>query len=213
MCDDHDIFDVTSLYYCIILSHKVFLQANISLNSNPKSSIVKQLKIDMLEAVSQAVQTSIFSRIQSHVPADQIQTIIFGNPVQNSNTLSPNKSTHETMMERILEEWNSLYEAAKIIPPIVNETISPPELTQSTSNGDSAERIKSEELLSSLPPIIPSSGGIFSSMKKLFFKNNNANGAVKSSSKAPARSGDKSYDTTPVVDSLLTCLTNLYYRT
>jgi len=167
---------------------KVFLQANISLNSNPKSSIVKQLKIDMLEAVSQAVQTSIFSRIQSHVPSDQIQTIIFGNPVQNSNTLSPNKSTHETMMERMLEEWNSLYEAAKIIPPIVNETISPPELTQSTSNGDSAERIKSDELLSSLPPIIPSSGGIFSSMKKLFFKNNNANGAVKSSSKAPARS-------------------------
>jgi hypothetical protein len=140
------------------------MQANISFNSNPKQSIIKQLNKDMLVAITQTVHDVTFRRgVCKHLPP-HIQACFFGSSrvasaaSDKDNTLS--NTTADYNLDKIFEEWNNKCNSAPI--PSVVETLSPSELTDNTRSVTKIEPI--------LPLIVPSKGGIFSSVKGMFFK-------------------------------------------
>lgn len=154
------LFYFKSTYICSINAcMKVFLRANVSLNSNPKQSMIKQLKSDIVQAVTQVVRETIFPGVRACLPSN-IEAIFFENSC-NKSAMKPDSSTSGATANTLFTEWGVIRDSANIL--CVEETISPPELiaeNQATQN----------DLCHSLPPIVSSTpkGGLLASIKSIF---------------------------------------------
>jgi hypothetical protein len=121
--------------------------------------MIKQLKSDIVQAVTQVVRETIFPGVRACLPSN-IEAIFFENSC-NKSAMKPDSSTSGATANTLFTEWGVIRDSANIL--CVEEAISPPELiaeNQATQN----------DLCQSLPPIVSSTpkGGLLASIKSIF---------------------------------------------